>query len=63
MKLSTSEILFTVAALVYLASSIALWFSESKIEAIFIGLWVLSIWGWMNFPVLKKAGHSQGQHQ
>ena len=52
--LSLSERLFNAAALISLAASVAMWFLGSREEALFIGLWVPSIIGWMNFSKLKE---------
>ena len=54
MNLSRSEIFFNVAAILSLMASIAIWFAGFKSAAIFIGLWVPSILGWMNFVAIKE---------
>ena len=54
MNLSRSEIFFNVAAVLSLLASIAIWFAGYKSAAIFIGLWVPSIIGWMNFVAIKE---------
>ena len=37
-----------------LVTSIAIWFAGYETAALFIGLWVPSILGWMNFAALKE---------
>ena len=52
--LTRSELLFNVAAILSLVSSIIIWFLGYQNAAIFIGLWVPSIIGWMNFAAIKE---------
>lgn len=54
MNLSTSETLFNLAAIISLVASITLWFLGEHLTALFVGLWVPSIIGWMNFFKLKQ---------
>lgn len=54
MNLSRSEIFFNLAAIISLMASIAIWFAGYESAAIFIGLWVPSIIGWMNFAAIKE---------
>lgn len=56
MKLSAltrSEKFFNLSAAISLVASIVVWFTGAHEEALFIGLWVPSIIGWMNFFKLK----------
>ena len=53
--LSRSEKYFNLAAALSLVASITLWFLDAREEALFVGLWVPSIIGWMNFTKLKDA--------
>lgn len=54
LRLSRSELYFNVAALLSLLASITIWFLGHREEALFVGLWVPSIVGWMNFFKLKE---------
>ena len=54
MKLSRSEIFFNLAAIISLLASIGIWFLGEQLAAIFIGLWVPSIIGWMNFVAIRE---------
>ncbi|WP_412067398.1 hypothetical protein [Rubrivirga sp. IMCC43871] len=56
MKLSAltrSEKYFNLAAAISLLASITIWFLGAREEALFVGLWVPSIVGWMIFFKLK----------
>ena len=53
-KLSKSEVIFNIAALFSLVASITIWFAGERDAAIFVGLWVPSIIGWMNFFKMKQ---------
>ena len=61
MNLSRSEFLFNTAAILSLVSSITIWFMGYKDAAIFIGLWVPSIIGWMNFVAIKENRKMRGE--
>ena len=61
MNLSRSEFLFNIAALLSLLSSIIIWFLGYERAAIFIGLWVPSIIGWMNFFAIKENRKKRGE--
>ncbi len=52
--LTTPELLFNLAAVVSLVASIIFWFLDEHLAAVFVGLWVPSIIGWMNFFKLKE---------
>jgi hypothetical protein len=52
--LTRSELLFNITAILSLVSSIVIWFLGFETAAIFIGLWVPSIVGWMNFAAIKE---------
>lgn len=54
LSLTTSEVLFNAAAVLSLVASIVLWFLDEHLAAVFVGLWVPSIIGWMNFFKLKE---------
>ncbi|MGA0255446.1 MAG: hypothetical protein ACO37D_06830 [Rhodothermales bacterium] len=55
MNLSRSEFLFNAAAILSLGLSIVVWFLGYRQAAIFVGLWVPSILGWMNFAAIKES--------
>ncbi len=61
-KLSTAERLFNASAAISLVMSLILWFVGFQLEAVFIGLWVPSILGWMNFLTLKEQSASARAH-
>jgi hypothetical protein len=61
MNLSRSEIIFNLAAIVSLISSISIWFLGYQLAAIFVGLWVPSIIGWMNFAAIKENRTLRGR--
>lgn len=61
MKLSRSEFLFNTAAMLSLLVSIAIWFLGYERAALFIGLWVPSIIGWMNFVAIKENRKRRGE--
>ena len=52
-NLTLSERFFNASALISLLASISLWFTGFREAAIFVGLWVPSIIGWMNFFTFK----------
>jgi hypothetical protein len=52
-NLTPSERFFNAAALVSLLASVTLWFLGARQAALFVGLWVPSIIGWMNFFAFK----------
>ncbi|MBT8400376.1 MAG: hypothetical protein KJO98_07870, partial [Rhodothermia bacterium] len=60
MNLTRSEIFFNLAAIVSLITSIVSWCLGYHLSAIFIGIWVPSIIGWMNFFSGKDTGHHRG---
>lgn len=62
MKLSRSEFLFNLAAMLSLVVSITIWFTGYERAAIFIGLWVPSILGWMNFFAIKENRKRTGDN-
>ncbi len=63
MKLSRSEFLFNAAAILSLLVSIAIWFLGYERAALFIGLWVPSIIGWMNFVAIKENRKMRGENR
>jgi hypothetical protein len=52
-NLTVSERFFNASALISLLASISLWFTGFHEASIFVGLWVPSIIGWMNFFTSK----------
>jgi len=60
MNLSRSEFLFNAAAILSLGLSIVTWFLGFRLAAIFVGLWVPSILGWMNFAAIKESRKLRG---
>ena len=54
MNLTKGEILFNTGAILSLLASVALWFFGMERAAIFIGIWVPSILGWMVFFTIKN---------
>lgn len=60
-KLTTAERFFNASAAISLFLSLTLWFIGYQLEAVFVGLWVPSILGWMNFIALKEqaTAHSK----
>lgn len=61
MNLSLTEVLFNLAAMISLIASIVIWFLGYERAAIFIGLWVPSILGWMNFTAIKENRKLRGE--
>ncbi len=53
-SLSRSEVFFNLAAALSLVASISIWFVGDREAALFVGIWVPSIIGWMNFFKLKE---------
>ncbi len=53
-KLTIAERFFNASAAISLVVSLTLWFVGFQREALFVGLWVPSILGWMNFLTLKE---------
>lgn len=62
-NLTISEKFFNAAAILSLLVSIAIWFTGERDTAIFIGLWVPSIIGWMNFFQHKERAMERKSSQ
>ncbi len=60
-NLTRAELLFNIAAMLSLIASIVIWFLGYEMAAIFIGLWVPSIIGWMNFGAIKQNRRARGE--
>ena len=54
-KFTTAELFFNAAAIISMFASVSLWFLDYRMEAIFVGIWVPTIVGWMNFFSRKEA--------
>lgn len=54
MNLTKGEILFNAGAILSLLASVVLWFVGFESAALFIGIWVPSILGWMVFFTIKN---------
>lgn len=53
-RLTVAERYFNAAAVISLVASLVIWFLGYQLEAIFVGVWVPTIIGWMNFFALKE---------
>ena len=51
-----AETLFLAAALISLLLSVTLWFTESRLEAVFVGLWVPSVLSLGSFYFARFGG-------
>lgn len=53
-RLTIAERYFNAAAVISLVASLVIWFLGYHLEAVFVGVWVPTIIGWMNFFALKE---------
>jgi hypothetical protein len=60
-NLTRAEFLFNTAAMLSLIASVTIWFLGFERAALFIGLWVPSILGWMNFAAIKENRRIRGE--